>query len=147
MSSITSFFKDSISVNTSETRLATGLLFLRFFGALALLRTHGLPKALDIKSTMEHIPDPIGMGATFATYYAIFANVLCALFIMVGLGTRWAALAILSITLSGLFLVHAADPAKVQDTPLIYSIVFITLAILGSGKFSVDALLQKKLNA
>ena len=89
MSSITSFFKDSISVNTSETRLATGLLFLRFFGALALLRTHGLPKALDIKSTMEHIPDPIGMGATFATYYAIFANVLC---VPIHYGRSWHAL-------------------------------------------------------
>ena len=52
-------------------------------------------------------------------------------------------MAILSITLSGLLIVHITDPAKIQDTPLIYSIVFITLFILGPGKYSLDALLEK----
>ncbi len=138
------FLTNSITTSYTDTRLGLGLLFLRFFGAFALLRTHGWPKLMDLEGTMAHIPDPMGLGQTFSAYYAIFANVCCAILVMLGLFTRWAALAIISITLSGLFIVHAADPAKVQDTPLIYSIVFITLILLGSGKYSLDAQLERR---
>ena len=144
MNAIQAFVQKSIATKYSDIRMGAGLLFLRVFAAIALLRTHGLPKLLDIEGTMAHIPDPMGLGQTFSAYYAIFANVLCAILVMFGLFTRWAAFAIISITLSGLLIVHAADPAKVQDTPLMYSIVFITLVVLGSGKYSVDALLEKR---
>ncbi len=123
---------------TSDNQLGIGLLVLRFLSAIALLRTHGLPKLMDFEGTLQHIPDPFGMGSTFSAYYAVFANVFCAVLVALGLFTRVAALAILSITLSGLFIVHLADPAKVQDVPLIYSIVFGVIAYLGAGKYSLD---------
>ncbi len=144
MNVIQSLVQKTIATKYTDTQLGIGLLFLRVFGAFALLRTHGLPKLLDIEGTMAHIPDPLGLGPVFSTYYAIFANVFCAILIILGLFTRWAAFAIILITLSGLFIVHIADPAKVQDTPLIYSIVFITLVILGSGKYSLDAVLAER---
>ena len=137
--------QNSIATSYADSRLGLGLLFLRFFGAFALIRTHGWPKLMDLEATMAHIPDPIGLGQSFSAYYAIFANVFCAFLVMLGLFTRWASLAIITITLSGLFIVHISDPAKVQDAPLIYSIVFIALIILGSGKYSMDAVLEKKL--
>ncbi|BFP41205.1 hypothetical protein FGF1_20500 [Flavobacteriaceae bacterium GF1] len=146
MNAFTSVIKKSIATTHSNARSGLGLLFLRFFGAFALIRTHGWPKLMDLEGTMAHIPDPTGLGPTFSAYYAIFANVFCALLVMLGLFTRWASFAVISITLSGLFIVHAADPAKVQDTPLIYSIVFIALIILGSGKYSLDAIIEKKIN-
>lgn len=146
MNALKSFLRNSVATSNAETRLGLGLLFLRAFGAFALLRTHGWPKVMDMEGTMAHIPDPMGLGQTFSVYYAIFANVFCAILIMLGLFTRWASFAIISITLSGLFIVHVTDPAKVQDTPLIYSIVFVSLIILGSGKYSLDAIIEKKIN-
>jgi len=146
MNAIQSFLRNSIATSYAESRLGWGLLFLRVFGAFALLRTHGWPKLMDLEGTMTHIPDPMGLGQAFSAYYAIFANVFCAFLIMLGLFTRWASFAVITITLSGLFMVHANDPAKVQDTPLIYSIVFITLIILGPGKYALDAQLEKKIN-
>ena len=122
----------------SDNRLGIGLVVLRVLSAIALLRTHGLPKLMDFEGTLQHIPDPFGMGSTFSAYYAVFANVFCAVLVALGLFTRAAALAILSITLSGLFIVHISDPAKVQDVPLIYSIVFGFIAYLGAGKYSLD---------
>lgn len=145
MNTIQAFMHKSITTRNSGTQLGIGVLFLRFFAAIALLRTHGLPKLYDIEGTVAHIPDPIGLGQLFSAYYAIFANVCCAILVIFGLFTRWAAFAIVSITLSGLLIVHVADSAKLQDTPLIYSIVFITLIILGSGKYSLDATLEKRL--
>lgn len=146
MNTLKSIIKKSVATTYSDTRLGLGLLFLRVFAAFALLRTHGWPKLMDLEGTMAHIPDPTGLGQTFSSYYAIFANVFCAFLVMLGLFTRWASFVVISITLSGLFIVHAADPAKIQDTPLIYSIVFIALIILGSGKYSLDAQLEKKMD-
>ena len=115
-----------------------GLLAFRILAAVALIKAHGLPKLLNIQETMSHIPDPLGMGSTFSTYYAIFANVFCALFVALGFLTRAAALIIFSITVTGLLVIHLNDLAKVQDTPLIYSIVFGFIAYVGAGKYSLD---------
>lgn len=115
-----------------------GLLVFRILAAGALLKAHGLPKLLDIQASIAHIPDPLGFGGTFSTYYAIFTNVICALCVAFGFLTRFAAFFIITLTLSGLFLIHLHDPANIQDTPIIYSIVFGFIAYMGAGKYSLD---------
>ena len=114
------------------------LLALRIMAAIALIKAHGLPKLLNIQEAIAHLPDPFGMGAVFSTYYAIFTNVFCAIFVAFGFLTRVSALFIISITLTGLLVVLLTDPAKLQDTPLIYSIVFGFIAYVGAGKYSLD---------
>ncbi len=123
---------------STEANIDLGLLVFRVLAAVALIRTHGLPKLLNIQESIAHIPDPLNLGGVFSTYFAIFTNVICAIFIGFGFMTRLAALMVLLLTLSGLFLVHLSDPANVQDTPLIYSIVFGFIAYMGAGKFSID---------
>lgn len=61
-----------------------GLLSFRILAALALIKAHGLPKLLNIQEAITHIPDPLGLGGTFSTYYAVFANVVCALLVALG---------------------------------------------------------------
>lgn len=129
---------------TTKGNIDFGLLILRLFASFSLLKTHGIPKLLNFQETIEHIPDPLGLGASFSAYYAIFTNVICALLIALGLFTRLAALLIVVLTLSGLFLIHFNDSAKLQDVPLIYSIVFGYIAYMGAGKYSIDHKLFKK---
>ena len=119
-----------------------GLLVFRIFAAFAILKAHGLPKLLHFQETLQHIPDPLGMGSTFSAYFAIFANVLCAILVALGLFTRAAAFFILSLTLTGLLAIHFNDSAKLQDTPLIYSIVFGYITYVGAGKYSLDGKLK-----
>lgn len=138
LSRLTNCYPDKVNLDIA-------LLGLRFFAALALLRTHGLPKLLNFKTTEDHLPSLFGLSGEVTIYYAIFANVFCAVFIMLGFLTRLSALFILSITLTGLFIIHINDPVKMQDGPLIYSIVFIFLAYIGPGKYSIDNLINQKL--
>lgn len=119
------------------------LLVFRSLVAFAMIRTHGIKKILDIKGTIAHIPDPFGIGGEISAYIAIFANVFCALFVMFGFLTRASALFILTLTLTGFFLVHWGDPWPVKDTPLIYSIAFFAILSLGPGKYSLDHLISK----
>lgn len=121
-----------------NTNRDIALLVFRVFAAISLMRTHGIPKLLSFDETAAHIPDPLGLGVTFSASYAVFANVFCAVLVALGLATRWAALAIASLTLSGLFLIHFNDAAKIQDAPLIYSVVFGFISYIGAGKYSID---------
>ncbi|MBL4594883.1 MAG: DoxX family protein [Flavobacteriales bacterium] len=123
---------------TIEANKDIGILAFRLLAVFSLIKAHGLPKIINFQETLTHIPDPLGMGSTFSAYYAVFANVFCAILIAAGLFTRIAAIFILSITLSGLLIVHLNDPAKLQDMPLIYSIVFGFIAYTGAGKYSLD---------
>lgn len=124
--------------------LDKGLLALRLLAAFALIRAHGLPKLLHLQETINHIPDPFGFGSTFSTFYAIFTNVVCALFVALGLFTRISAAFILGLTLTGLVFIHLQDGVKIQDTPLIYSVIFGFIAYVGGGYYSLDYRLKTK---
>jgi putative oxidoreductase len=127
-----------INIVSKEANKDLGLLVFRVLAVFSILKTHGLPKLLNFQETLTHIPDPFGLGATFSIYYAIFTNVFCAILVALGLATRLAAFFIITLTLSGLLIVHINDSAKVQDTPLIYSIVFGFITYMGAGKHSLD---------
>ncbi len=119
-----------------------GLFVFRLLAAIALLKAHGLPKILNFQDTLLHIPDPLGLGTTFSTYFAIFTNILCSIMVALGLFTRAAAFFIFSLTLSGLLLVHFNDSYKIQDVPIIYSIVFGFITYLGAGRYSLDFIIK-----
>ncbi|WP_350292642.1 DoxX family protein [uncultured Croceitalea sp.] len=134
-----------LATHLSFERTSMGLLIFRIVLAISLLNTHGLKKILHFEETLQHIPDPFGFGSEFSTYFAIFANVVCPIFIIAGLFTRLAIIPILSITLSGFFIVHFNDPWPVKDVPLMYSLSFMLLLYLGPGRNSLDNKFLKKM--
>ncbi len=119
-------------------QLSVGLLIYRILISISLINTHGIKKLTDFESSAAHIPDPFGLGGEFSTYFAIFTNIICPIFIILGLFTRLAVLPIVIVTLSGLLFVHYADPWAVKDVPLMYSLAFLTVLYLGPGKYSLD---------
>lgn len=122
-----------------------GILVFRAFAAIAILKAYGLPKLLHFEETLQHIPDPLRVGATFSAYFALFTNVFCALLVALGLFTR-AAFLIFSLTLIGLLFIHFNDSSKIQDVPLLYSIVFSYIAYVGAGRYSLYYKINNKTN-
>lgn len=129
---------------TSNVVHAT-LLGFRALVSLSMINTHGMKKVLDIEGTMAHIPDPFGIGGALSTYISIGVNIFLAGFVAIGLLTRLSSLGILSVTLSGFFIVHANDPWAVRDVPLMYSLAFLLILLLGPGKYSLDQWITKQL--
>ena len=121
------------------------LLGYRILIAFAMFRTHGWKKLHDFEGTVANIPDPFGMGGLASAYISIFVNVVLAFFVAVGLLTRLSSIGILSLTLAGFFIVHFQDPWPVKDVPLMYSIAYGLLLILGPGSYSMDQWLNKKI--
>ena len=120
------------------------LLGFRVLVSLAMINTHGIKKLIYFADTVQNIPDPFGLGGEVSTYIALLANIICPVFVILGLGTRIAALQILSVTLIGLFIVHAADPWAVKDVPLMYSLSYLFIFFFGAGKYSLDYKISKK---
>jgi putative oxidoreductase len=131
-----------IDPRPSRRLVDTGLLLFRLLAGFALLRVHGWEKIANYREELRSIPDPFGLGGGVTLSIAIFSDVFCAVLVMAGLFTRLASLSILSTTMVGLFFVHFNDAWHDKDVPMVYSIMFGLILLLGPGKYSLDGILS-----
>ena len=114
-----------------------GLAFLRI-SASALMLTHGLPKFQKLLSGDLEFGDPLGLGGAPSLFLAIIGEFICPILVIIGFKTRWAAVPT-SITMAvATFIVHGADPFGVKEKALLFLILFVTIILLGPGKYSID---------
>ena len=133
-----------LSVNESTTIAGVALLIARI-GIATLMLIHGIPKLMMLFSEAPvQFPGVMGMSARLSLSLAVFAEVACSLFILAGFATRIATVPLIITMLTALFVIHAADPFTRQEPALYYLLVYVVLLIAGSGKYSVDYLLQRK---
>lgn len=123
-----------------------GLLFLRFASG-ALMLTHGWPKYTGFAEKALKFPDPLGVGHATSLALAIFAEVICALLVMLGLGTSFASLVIVINFWVIVSVVHGADPIGEKEAAIFYLLIYLVLLMTGPGRFSLDALILKGLKA
>ncbi|HMQ06082.1 MAG TPA: DoxX family protein [Saprospiraceae bacterium] len=120
-----------------------GKLILRL-GMGALMLTHGYPKLLRLFSGQEiKFSDPLGIGALPSLIFAVFAEVICSVAIMIGFKTRWASIPVIITMLTIFFVIHADDPFKRKELALAYAVTFIVIYFIGPGKYSVDQKLNR----
>jgi len=120
------------------------LLLVRVCAGFSLLYAHGWKKFADFSATVEQWTawglNPIGIGPAASVVLAGFAEVVCAVLLIVGLKARFAAL-VIAINLGVAFiLVHGAALTGDNNGELAYLYLVTALLVLfsGPGKFSVD---------
>jgi putative oxidoreductase len=119
-----------------------GLLVLRLaFGGMML--SHGVPKMMKMMSGDMQFADPIGVGAPASLVLTVFAEVVCAIMVLVGFQTKWAAFPVAFTMLVAAGIVHASDPIGKKELALLYLAGYLAISLLGAGKYSVDAFLGK----
>ncbi len=91
-----------------------------------------------------NLRDPIGLGPELSLALTIFAEAFCAGLVMVGLATRLASIPLVITMAVIVFIVHADDPFRQQELPLLFGFAFAALAFTGPGKLSLDALISKR---
>lgn len=114
-----------------------GLAFLRI-SASAMMLTHGYPKFQKLLSGDFEFGDPLGLGATPTLFLAIISEFICPILVMIGFKTRWAALPTAITMAVAAFVAHAQDPFGNKEKALLFLTVFVTIMLLGPGKYSVD---------
>jgi putative oxidoreductase len=131
------------SIKYSQNLLHIWLLVSRVLISVFML-THGWPKLMRFFSEESiKFADPIGVGVIPSLLLAVFSEVVCSVFIILGLGTRAASIPLIITMLVAAFIVHADDPFARKEMALLYLFGYIMLLILGSGKYSIDRYFKK----
>jgi len=117
-----------------------GLLVLRVCFGFSLFWCHGLPKITGFSRMVEHFPDPLHLGMRTTLLLVIFAESVGVLLVIIGFGTRWAAL-IIAIDVGSAFVFvhkfHLTGPGS-SEPAFLHLVVILVLFITGAGKYSLD---------
>jgi putative oxidoreductase len=133
-----------LNVNKADNITDIALLVART-GIAAFMLTHGIPKLLMFLSGAPvQFPPVMGMSPELSLGLAVFAEVFCSVLLLAGFATRLAVIPLIITMVTALVFIHAADPFAKQELVFQYLLVYLVLLFAGSGRFSIDYLLQSK---
>ena len=142
---------DILTMRFIRERAAAGLALLRVWTGAVLFLRHGLEKRpAHWAQFMAHFPNPIGIGSHPSFLIAFVSDFVCGILLILGLGTRWAALVSLgNIFVAWAFVHHFALLGKGPQSDhgelmVLYMGALLTLIIAGPGAPSLDRLLARK---
>jgi putative oxidoreductase len=115
-----------------------GLLLLRAYVGGGMLIAHGLPKLFSYAEKSGNFPDPLGVGTSASLMLVIFSEVLCALFVALGIKTRYTAIPLFITMMVAAFIIHASDPFAVKELAILYGVGYLTLIFTGGGQLTVE---------
>ncbi|WP_324291209.1 DoxX family protein [Paractinoplanes pyxinae] len=115
-------------------RIVVGLLFL----------CHGLASVFGVLGGNRGTGQPIEPG-TWPNWYAALIQLVCGALVLAGLATRPAAVLASGSMAYAYFVVHQPQGVLPIEnggvTPALYAWAFLTIAVLGAGPWSLDALI------
>ena len=121
-------------------RIVVGLLFL----------CHGLASVFGLLGGNRGSGQAIEPG-TWPNWYAGVIQLVCGALVLAGLATRPAAVLASGSMAYAYFIVHQPQAAlPIQNggvTPVLYAWAFLTIAVLGAGPWSLDALIARRRGA
>lgn len=135
--------KNIFRITYSDRLLHLWLLVYRV-SVSAFMLTHGLPKFYRFFGDADiRFADPLGIGVLLSLILAVFAELVCSIFIIIGFGTRLATIPLIMTMGVAVFIHHANDPFARMELGLMYLFAYITILIAGPGKYSIDGMMRK----
>ncbi len=119
-----------------------GLLILRLGGGL-LMAKHGYDKLMNFNAIQSKFMSFMGLSPSMTLGLVIFAELVCALFLVIGLFTRLACIPLIILFVVIIFQVGTADFFGKEELPALYLASFIAILFTGPGKISLDNMISK----
>ncbi len=132
--------KKLLSTLPLNTDLAA--LFLRLIFGSMFVR-YGYMKLVNYNQILPMFGDIIGIGPKLSFNLVIFAELGCGFLILIGLLTRPAVIPAFITMVVAYFVAHAKDAFDTKALAFLFMVLCAVVFVLGSGRFSVDALLFK----
>lgn len=120
-----------------------GKLLLRVVPAGLMLTGHGWPKLAGFSERLETFADPIGLGPGLSLALIVFAEVFCALLVMLGVWTRLSTIPLIIGMAVITFITHGNDVLGKGESGLVYLAIFTVILLVGGGRYSLDRLQLK----
>jgi len=130
--------KKIFSTNYSDSVFNVTLLVLRT-GLGLLIIPRGYQKLIHFSERKDKFINFLGIGSTVSLSLVVFAEVVCAGLLILGLFTRFAALALVILTAVIVFKVEKGDLFGRAELAMLYLLGYFAVMMLGPGKYSVDA--------
>ncbi len=134
--------KRFLSVTYSAASFNIALLILRV-GAAVLLIPHGYNKLKGFDQIQHKFINFLGLGSQVSLSLAIFAELFCSLFIILGLFTRLAAVPIVITLAVAVAKGQNMDIFGKGELPSLFFLVFVAILLVGPGRVSIDGLMRK----
>jgi putative oxidoreductase len=109
-----------------------------------MMIAHGWPKLIHFASKANSFPDPLKIGSSLSLGLVVFAEFFCAILVVIGLGTRFAAFPIMVAMAVAAFFIHGKDPFSDRELSMLYLSAFTAIMILGAGSYSLDRAISGK---
>jgi len=121
---------------------SVALLVARLWFGLTMLFNHGFDKLANFHDKVAAFPDPLGLGHDVTLVLVVFAEVVAALMLTVGLCTRLAALVLVIDMFVAFLMVHKTELTGQDNGELafLYLAGYVVLLIAGGGLFSLDTI-------
>ena len=135
--------RDFLSPYIKSAKINWASLILRV-GLGVLMIPHGYGKYTRFDNLGDRFMDFIGLGSTVSLSLAIFAELICSALLILGLGTRAILIPLIITMITAAFIAHGADPLGDKEPSLMYLIGYVSIFIMGAGKYSLDAMVFKQ---
>ena len=116
-------------------------LFLRIFAGI-LLFTQAITKSQDYLWLSEEYPTILGIGAPKVVSIVGIVELVAGVLLTVGLFTRITAVVMAVVMFAAAFLFFPGQSFDQGELKFIYAGIYITLAISGGGRYSLDNLVD-----
>lgn len=132
------------SVKYAHAYVNLGMLILRVAAGWMIFRFHGLMKIEHFSEIAHRFANPLHIGSYASFLLVIFAEIICAPLVVLGLFTRWATIPLIIELLVLIFLVHGGFGFRDVEVVIFYLAGFVTILLVGPGKISLDGLISGK---
>lgn len=124
--------------------LDLSLLLIRLSFGFSIIYGHGWKKMIRLFTERPiEFANPLGIGESLSLGLVVFAEVLCGALIIIGYKSRLASIPLIFTMLVIIFLVQIGNPFNKLETPILFLVGFLCIFLMGSGKYSLDAYINK----
>jgi len=131
-----------LSTRYSAGAFNFGMLVLRVVTGL-LLASHGYSKLVQFSVLRYKFMNFMHLGSATSLSLAIFAELFCGIFLILGLFTRFACIPIIILMCMVVFVVSHGNIFDAGERGAFYLASAIAILFCGPGKISVDGMIGK----
>ncbi len=135
--------KKLLSIKYSATSFNISLLLLRLVLGATMCINHGYPKLLHFAERKDGFMNFMGLGGPTSLSLVIFAEFFCAIFLMIGLFTRFTLIPLIVVMSVAFFKSHGGQLFDEGESAAIFLSGYIAILLCGPGRVSVDGLINK----
>lgn len=135
--------KKIFSTRASDPAFSIGILLLRLGVGLQMLVNSGYAKLIHFSEYAPKFADPFHIGKSTSLALVVFAEFICAAFIVLGLFTRLATIPLIIAMGVALFIAHKGQFFGEGSSAGLFLVCFTALLFTGAGRISLDRFIGK----